>query len=101
MSEDKAGKVIQYYWEGERFHQRLTTVVVDEINARSHPSGVCARPLVGFSWRYFENSDYNRAQLKKHKATNMTTLVTEGAVVSWNKRTGIVLTDAGEILIRG
>lgn len=98
MSEDKAGKIIQYYWKAERRHQKRHTVARDLMMVFK---GGCARPIVGYKWRYYDNSDENRQFFAKRDYQMMNTPETEGKVISWNKRTGIVLTDAGEILIRG
>lgn len=81
-------EIIQYSWEFESHYQ--------SVNHNPSPwDERCDIPKVGFYWRYFMMGEENTPKDERK------TKLTSGKVTFWNKESGVVTTDADEILVRG
>lgn len=82
----QAGNIIFYDWRREKVWLQGAS------KNNENYAGATAHPYVGCRWSYFPR------QLNGHAGGLKTT---EGKVVSFDRKSGVVCTDEGEILMRG
>lgn len=98
MSVGNSGDVLFYNWEIEReFRKRFRQ------SRKKETDDTTAVPRIGFRWRYYPQGkgEWLKSPVSGRLHLSGQWVETKGVVISWNKYSGVICTDAGEILMRG